>query len=66
MLIAPHIPAELESKKGSRKSVLTDQIGRDLRNLYDDVLRQPMPGRLGEMLRELASGTLPAHLESFE
>ena len=68
MSIAPHIPAELESKKGLSKSVPADQIGQHLRNLYDNVLRQPVPGRFRELLRELEgpSGTLPVHLESFE
>ena len=47
---------------------LTDQIGRHLRGLHEDVLRQPVPGRFLELLRQLevASSALPASVESHD
>jgi Anti-sigma factor NepR len=42
----PKIPPGSGSKKGSNECAPTDQIGRHLRCLYDDVLAQPVPGRV--------------------
>jgi Anti-sigma factor NepR len=46
---------------------LTDQIGRHLRRLHEDVLRQPVPGRFLELVRQLesASSALPAHVADY-
>jgi hypothetical protein len=40
------------------KSQIADQIGMQLRSIYDDVLAQPVPGRFLDLLQELerASG----------
>jgi hypothetical protein len=42
---------------GSRKRSpdLNDHLGRQLKAVYDDVLRQPVPSRFTDLLRELAS-----------
>jgi hypothetical protein len=68
MSIGPKIPPGSGSKQGSTEWVLTDQIGRHLRGLHEDVLRQPVPGRFLELLRQLegASSALPAHVESHD
>ena len=62
------IPRGSRSKKGSTELVVAGQIGRHLRGLHEDVLRQPVPGRFLELLRQLegASGALPAHVESHD
>jgi len=40
------------------KSEIADQIGMQLRSIYDDVVAQPVPGRFLDLLQELerASG----------
>lgn len=35
------------------KSQIADQIGMQLRSIYDDVLAQPVPGRFLDLLQEL-------------
>jgi Anti-sigma factor NepR len=35
------------------KSEIADQIGMQLRSIYDDVLAQPVPGRFLDLLQEL-------------
>jgi hypothetical protein len=68
MSIARQFPAAPESKKRSAERLPTDQIGRRLRNLYDNVLRQPVPGRFLELLRQLEdpSNKLPPPVESLD
>jgi hypothetical protein len=40
-------------KKSSPKAEVADQIGRGLRNVYNDVLSQPVPDRFFDLLRQL-------------
>jgi Anti-sigma factor NepR len=40
-------------KKAASKSRIADQIGMQLRSIYDDVLAQPVPGRFLDLLRQL-------------
>ncbi|MCI0598930.1 MAG: hypothetical protein L0Y50_04150 [Beijerinckiaceae bacterium] len=42
-------------KKSATKSEIADQIGLQLRSIYDDVLAQPVPGRFLDLLRQLES-----------
>jgi Anti-sigma factor NepR len=44
-------------KKTSTKSEIADQIGLHLRNVYDDILAQPVPGRFLDLLRQLESSS---------
>lgn len=45
-------------RKTVTKSDIADQIGVQLRSIYDDVLAQPVPGRFLDLLQQLecASG----------
>jgi len=66
MWLRPKIPPASVSKNGPTERVLTEQIGWHLRGLHDDVLAQPVPSRILELLRQL-EGTLnelPDHVES--
>jgi hypothetical protein len=65
MSIARQYSPAPESKKPSAQRLSTDQIGQHLRNLYDNVLRQPVPGRFLELLRQLEdpSNKLPPAVE---
>jgi Anti-sigma factor NepR len=60
------IPPGSGSKKGSTELIVTDQIGRHLRGLYEDDLRRLVPGHFLELLRQLegASSVLPDHVGS--
>jgi hypothetical protein len=40
-------------KKAASKSDIANQIGMQLRSIYDDVLAQPVPGRFLDLLRQL-------------
>jgi hypothetical protein len=42
-------------RKTATKSEIADQIGLHLRNVYDDILSQPVPGRFLDLLRQLES-----------
>ena len=44
-------------KKTASKSGMADQIGLQLRSVYDDILAQPVPGRFRELLRQLESAS---------
>jgi Anti-sigma factor NepR len=48
-------------KSGPKPDAIADQIAQHLRSIYDDVLKQPVPGRFRELLRQLecASATRP-------
>jgi hypothetical protein len=43
----------LRAKKPAAKHEISEQIGRQLRNVYDDVLAQPVPDRFLDLLRAL-------------
>jgi hypothetical protein len=49
-------------KAGPKPDAIADQIAEHLRSIYDDVLKQPVPGRFRELLRQLecASATRPS------
>jgi hypothetical protein len=68
MSIARQFQPAPESKKRSAQRLQTDQISRHLRNLYDNVLRQPVPGRFLELLRQLEdpSNKLSPAVESLD
>ena len=42
----------------SRPSRVGDAIGGQLRDLYDKVLREPLPKRFSELLNSLETGTI--------
>lgn len=44
--------------RGDESSKLGEQIGAQLRSLYDDVLNQPVPDRFLELLNKLESDTI--------
>ena len=41
------------SKKTTSKPEISDQIGRQLRSVYNDVLAQPVPDRFLDLLKDL-------------
>ncbi len=43
----------LRAKKTVEKQDIAEQIGRQLRSVYNDVLAQPVPDRFLDLLREL-------------
>jgi Anti-sigma factor NepR len=47
------IPASMRGKKPAEKQAIGEQIGRQLRSVYNDVLAQPVPDRFLDLLREL-------------
>jgi hypothetical protein len=42
-------------KNTASQREIADQIAQHLRSLYEDVLKQPVPGRFHELLRQLES-----------
>ena len=42
---------------------MTDQIGRQLRGMYDGLLNQPVPDRFTELMKQLESGEREAEHE---
>jgi hypothetical protein len=42
----------------SRSNDIGEQIGKELRELYDDMLSQPVPDRFVELLNELEKGSI--------
>ena len=45
---------------GNGKASVGEYIGRELRELYDDVLAQPVPDRFLSLLNKLESGAISA------
>ncbi len=46
-------PCSMPARTAKSRSEIADQIGLQLRSLYDDVLAQPVPGRFLDLLNEL-------------
>jgi hypothetical protein len=44
-------------KSAGSKPEISDQIGVQLRSVYDDILAQPVPGRFLDLLRQLERST---------
>ncbi|MCI0466928.1 MAG: hypothetical protein L0Y57_07995 [Beijerinckiaceae bacterium] len=47
------------AKKSASKPEIADQIGLQLRSIYDDVLAQPVPGRFLDLLQQLEAASKP-------
>jgi hypothetical protein len=47
------IPASVRARKATEKPAIGEQIGRQLRSVYNDILAQPVPDRFLDLLREL-------------
>ena len=45
--------SSLRVKKTSEKTEVSDQIGRQLRSVYNDILAQPVPDRFLDLLKDL-------------
>jgi hypothetical protein len=45
--------SSLRVKKTTAKPEISDQIGRQLRTVYNDVLAQPVPDRFLDLLKDL-------------
>ncbi len=45
--------SSLRVKKTSGKTEVSDQIGRQLRSVYNDILAQPVPDRFLDLLKDL-------------
>ena len=45
--------SSLRVKKTTTKPEISDQIGRQLRSVYNDVLAQPVPDRFLDLLKDL-------------
>lgn len=45
------------AKKSSSRADLADQIGMQLRSIYDDILAQPVPARFLDLLQKLESAS---------
>jgi hypothetical protein len=46
-------------KPAPKPDEVASQIAQQLRDVYDDVLKQPVPERFLELLRQLESGSAP-------
>jgi hypothetical protein len=47
--------SSLRVKKTTTKTEISDQIGRQLRSVYNDILAQPVPDRFLDLLKNLDS-----------
>jgi hypothetical protein len=54
--------SSLRVKKTASKPEVSDQIGRQLRTVYNDILAQPVPDRFLELLKDLDSLAAPTAL----
>lgn len=45
--------SSLRVKKTTAKPEIADQIGRQLRSVYNDILAQPVPDRFLDLLKDL-------------
>ncbi len=45
--------SSLRVKKTTEKPEISDQIGRQLRSVYNDILAQPVPDRFLDLLKNL-------------
>ena len=45
--------SSLRAKKPTGKLEVSDQIGRQLRTVYNDILAQPVPDRFLDLLKDL-------------
>ena len=45
--------SSLRVKKATDKPEISDQIGRQLRSVYNDILAQPVPDRFLDLLKDL-------------
>ncbi len=45
--------SSLRVKKTTSKPEISDQIGRQLRSVYNDILAQPVPDRFLDLLKKL-------------
>lgn len=45
--------SSLRAKKPAAKPEVSDQIGRQLRTVYNDILSQPVPDRFMDLLKDL-------------
>ena len=51
--------SSLRAKKTTSKPDVSDQIGRQLRSVYNDVLAQPVPDRFLDLLKDLDTLAIP-------
>ena len=54
--------SSLRVKKTTAKPDVSDQIGRQLRTVYNDILSQPVPDRFLDLLKDLDGLAAPAPL----
>ncbi len=52
--------SSLRVKKTTAKPEISDQIGRQLRSVYNDVLAQPVPDRFLDLLKDIDATAAPA------
>lgn len=48
-------------RKSASKTEIAEQIGLQLRSIYDDVLAQPVPGRFLDLLQQLENASRTGH-----
>lgn len=53
---APEAPSKRGARRGVGEKQLEIQIGSKLKELYSEVVNQPVPDRLLELLRQLEEG----------
>ena len=51
--------SSIRVKKTTAKPEISDQIGRQLRSVYNDVLAQPVPDRFLDLLKDIDAMGLP-------
>ena len=51
--------SSLRVRKTTQKPEVSDQIGRQLRSVYNDVLSQPVPDRFLDLLKDLDTLAAP-------
>ena len=56
--------SSLRVKKTASKPDVSDQIGRQLRTVYNDILAQPVPDRFLDLLKDLDNLAPPTPLAS--
>ena len=51
--------SSIRVKKTTAKPEISDQIGRQLRSVYNDVLSQPVPDRFLDLLKDIDAMAAP-------
>ena len=56
--------SSIRVKKTTAKPEISDQIGRQLRSVYNDILAQPVPDRFLDLLKDIDAMVLPRGVQA--